>query len=96
MRYSKGSAIDTTFLGVDAIASEHGPAAVHEGEAQINAMMVERSRRVVVVADSSKLGQRAFCTICPTARVDVLITDTGADPHVVDAFSDLGVEVRLV
>jgi DeoR family transcriptional regulator of aga operon len=59
-----GMSIDLTFLGVDAVSPRHGAAAVDEGEAQINRSMVERSRRVIVVADSSKLGRRAFCTIC--------------------------------
>jgi DeoR family transcriptional regulator, aga operon transcriptional repressor len=88
-----GVTIDATFLGVDAFSPEHGPAAAHEGEAQINQTMVERSNRVIVVADSSKLGQRAFCTICTTDRVDVLVTDTGADPAALDRFRDLGVEI---
>lgn len=92
----KGVSIDTMFLAVDAISPEHGLAATHEGEAQINAMMVNRSRRVIVVADSSKLGKRAFCTICTLERVDLLITDTGADPTVVEQFRSEGLEVRLV
>ncbi len=90
-----GVSIDTTFLGVDALSPEHGPAAAHEGEARINEIMVERSRRIVVVADSSKLGQRAFCTICGIDKVDVLVTDTGADPELVQAFTELGIAVTL-
>lgn len=91
-----GMTIDVTYLGVDAISPEHGAATANEGEAQINNTMVERSRKVVVVADSSKLGQRAFCTICPADRADVLITDAAADPEVVARFEDLGVEVIQV
>jgi len=92
----EGVTIDTTFLGVDAISADHGPAAVHEGEAQINQTMVERSRRVIVVADSSKLGQRAFCTICDLDRVEVLITDDGAEPDLLAGFTTRGVQVRTV
>lgn len=92
----EGVTIDVTFLGVDAISPDGGAAAVHEGEAQINSTMVERSRRVVVVADGSKLGQRAFCTICETSRIDTLITDAGADPALLAQFRDHGVEVVAV
>lgn len=88
--------LDLTFLAVDAFSPEHGAAAANEGEAHINNTMVERSRKVVVVADSSKLGQRAFCTICPAERVDVLITDTDADPDLLARFGDLGVDVIRV
>ncbi|GAA5196406.1 DeoR/GlpR family DNA-binding transcription regulator [Rugosimonospora acidiphila] len=91
-----GVTIDITFLGVDAFSPEHGAATVHEGEAEINQTMVERSTRVVVVADSSKLGRRAFCTICPATDIDALITDDAADPDIVARFRDLGVEVHTV
>jgi DeoR family transcriptional regulator of aga operon len=49
----------------------------------------------VVVADSSKLGGRSFCTICPTEGIQVLITDDAADPELVARFEQRGVEVRL-
>lgn len=91
-----GMTIDVMYLAVDAISAEHGAAAAHEGEAQINETMVTRARRVVVVADSSKLGQRAFCTICAARRVDVLITGTEATSDQVGPFVDLGIDVRQV
>lgn len=88
--------IHTTFLGVDALDTRLGPSARHEGEAQINQAMVEHSERVVVVADSTKLGERAFCRICSLDQVDILITDDGADPELAAAFTEQGIDVRLV
>ncbi|TWP34102.1 DeoR/GlpR family DNA-binding transcription regulator [Leekyejoonella antrihumi] len=91
----EGVTLDVMLLGVDAVSATHGAAATHEGEALINGVMVERARRVVVVADSSKLGQRAFCTICAAGSIDELVTDADADPAVVEQFEALGVDVRL-
>jgi DeoR family transcriptional regulator of aga operon len=88
--------IDVMFLGLDALSVEEGAAAEHEGEAQINATMVARSRRVIAVADSSKLGKRAFCRICDTQRIDLLVTDSGADSDIVEGLRAAGVEVRTV
>jgi DeoR family transcriptional regulator of aga operon len=51
----------------------------NETEAATNRALIERSRRVIVVADGSKLGRVAFASICPLASADELITDTGAD-----------------
>ena len=91
-----GMSIDVMFLGVDALSAVHGAAAAHEGEAQINRRMVERSTRVVAVGDSSKLGRRAFCTICAAERIDILITDTGADTAEVDLLREAGIQVTVV
>ena len=70
--------VDTAFIGVDAFDPGRGATAHHEGEAVVNRGLAERARRVVVVADSSKLGGVTFARICPTEQVDVLVTD--ADP----------------
>ena len=51
---------------------------------------------MVVVADSSKLGQVAFARICELAEVDELITDDGADAAAVAAIEDAGVRVTTV
>ncbi len=93
-RFVEDLTLDVMFLGVDALSVEDGAAAAHEGEAQINAGMVARSRRVVAVADSSKLGTRAFCKICDADQIDILITDSGADPDLLAAFTAAGVEVQ--
>jgi DeoR family transcriptional regulator of aga operon len=88
--------MDVVFLGVDAVDPALGAYAHHEGEASINRMMAERARRVVVTADSSKLGRHAFARICPAAAIDTLITDNAAPPEVVAAFEAEGVTVQLV
>ncbi|HEU5267727.1 MAG TPA: DeoR/GlpR family DNA-binding transcription regulator [Jatrophihabitans sp.] len=87
--------LDVMFLGVDGLSPDDGAAAAHEGEAEINRTMVMRARRVVAVADSSKLGARAFCKICDVSALDLLITDGGADPDLVSRFEQLGVEVQI-
>jgi DeoR family transcriptional regulator of aga operon len=86
-------ALDLALLGVDAIDVTLGAAAHHEGEAAINSLMVERARRVVIVADASKLGGHAFARVCPIERVDTLVTDAGADPRTVAGFEAAGVHV---
>ena len=67
--------LDVAFLGVDALDVELGASAHHEGEASVNHLLISRASQVVVVADSSKIGKRAFSRICPTDRIDTLVTD---------------------
>lgn len=87
--------LDYTVLGVDGFDLAVGATAHHEGEAAVNAMMVAQASTVVVVADGSKLEQRSFARICSAAEVQILVTDTGADPEIVARYRDAGVEVVL-
>lgn len=85
--------LDITILGVDAFDPRAGASAHHESEASINRLLADRAKTVVVAADSSKIGARAFALICPTGKVDVLVTDTEADAGDVRLFQERGVRV---
>ncbi len=85
--------LDTVLLGVDALDVALGAAAHHEGEAAMNSLMVARAKRVVVIADSSKLGKHAFARICPITKVDMLVTDSGAEPTILASLRAAGVQV---
>jgi DeoR family transcriptional regulator of aga operon len=80
-------------LGVDALDVQLGAAAHHEGEAAMNNLMVARARRVVIIADSSKLGGHAFARVCPLDRIDTLVTDSGGAPDMLAAFREAGLRV---
>ncbi|MEV7872247.1 DeoR/GlpR family DNA-binding transcription regulator [Streptomyces sp. NPDC088124] len=87
--------LDLAFIGVDAVDAEEGAGAHSEHEASINALLAERARTLVVVADSSKLGARAFARICPVEDIGTLITDTGAAERAA-RFEERGIPVVLV
>ncbi|MFE3996892.1 DeoR/GlpR family DNA-binding transcription regulator [Streptomyces goshikiensis] len=88
--------VDTAVVGVDAFDPADGAATRHEDEAAMNRLLCERARRVVIAADSSKLGVRAFARICATSAVDVLVTDTGLSDAGAEPFESAGVEVVRV
>ncbi|GAA3512449.1 DeoR/GlpR family DNA-binding transcription regulator [Actinocatenispora rupis] len=88
--------LDVAFLGVDAVDVALGAAAHNEGEAAINQLMAARARRIVIVADSSKLGQHAFARICPIDRVHTLVTDSSAEEDQTRSFATAGVEIVRV
>jgi DeoR family transcriptional regulator, aga operon transcriptional repressor len=88
-------ALDVVILGVDGIDADAGATAHHEGEASINRLMTRRTRRVIVAADSSKAGRRAFARICAAEEVDVLVTDPGIDADQSARLAEAGVKVVL-
>ncbi|MFF1357562.1 DeoR/GlpR family DNA-binding transcription regulator [Streptomyces sp. NPDC058297] len=88
--------VDTAVLGVVGFDVAHGAAAHDEAEAAINRLLCERAERVIVAADSSKLGQRAFARICATERIGTLVTDSAVDAATVERFEEAGVKVLAV
>ncbi len=89
-------ALDVAVLGVDAIDADHGASAHNEGEAAINQLMAAKARQVIIVADGSKLGRRAFARICPLAQIDVLVTDSTAPAELAARFTESGVRIVQV
>ncbi len=88
-----GLAFDYAILGVDALNSEEGASAHHEGEAGISRLMARRAATVVIVANASKLATRAFARVCPIEEIDILVTDAGPDSEAVASFIERGIRV---
>jgi DeoR/GlpR family transcriptional regulator of sugar metabolism len=86
---------DIVFLGCEGFTIERGLTTPHVLVAQVGAMMAARARRVVAVADASKLGEAGFTPIIPISAVDTLVTDDGADDAQVRLIREAGVEVVL-
>jgi DeoR/GlpR family transcriptional regulator of sugar metabolism len=85
--------LDWAILGVDALDPRAGATAHHEGEASISHLMADRAKQVMVVADSSKLGQRVFARVCAVDEIDVIVTDRAASPAALAAFAERGIRI---
>jgi len=86
--------LDKCFMGVDGI-DEEVLTDVNMAEATVNRTMIERSRKLIVIADHTKLGQRKLVPIASIDKVDVLVTDNKADKELLKAFEDKGVKVLV-
>ena len=87
---------DIAFLGVCGVDGEHGVTVIEPDEAFLLRTMVLHAKRVVVVADSSKLGTYSAAGICSLKEVQTVITDDGVEPETVRSFERFGVEVLVV
>ena len=56
----------------------------------------KQADKLIVLADSSKLGKRSNFIFSPLSDVDVLITDSNADADLVRQFEKQGIEVIIV
>jgi DeoR family transcriptional regulator, aga operon transcriptional repressor len=85
--------LDVAIVGVDAIDADAGATAHHEGEASINRLMARRAAQVIIAADSSKVGRRAFARICAASEINVLVTDAGISAAHARRLEAAGVDV---
>jgi DeoR/GlpR family transcriptional regulator of sugar metabolism len=86
---------DVVFIGCDGLTVESGLTTQHVLVAEVGATMASQSRRVVAVADSTKLGRRGFTPIVPISAIDMLVTDAEASPGTIAAIRAVGIEVLL-
>jgi DeoR family fructose operon transcriptional repressor len=87
--------LDVVFLGTNGISAGHGFSTPDEAEAATKRAMVRAAQRVIVLADSSKLGREHLVRFAAVVDVDVLVTDNGADPGVVAELETTGIEVLI-
>ena len=66
---------DLMLLGVTSYSPEAGFSCNVEEEAQLKRVVMQRSERVAVLMDSSKLGLKSTFTICSLPEVDLVISD---------------------
>lgn len=88
--------ISTLFVGADGIDPEQGVSCFISDEAQLNSTMVKHARRKIAVVDHSKFGVVAGWRICPTADLDILVTDTGATDEMIEPFQKAQIQVIRV
>jgi DeoR/GlpR family transcriptional regulator of sugar metabolism len=86
---------DIMFIGVDGIDAQHGLTCTNPSEAEVLRKLAQHSKKKIVVADRSKLGQVSNFLLCKTSEIDCLITDDGASNAAVTAFEKLGISVVL-
>jgi DeoR family transcriptional regulator of aga operon len=86
-------ALDYAFIGVNGVDPAPGPRVHDEHEAAVNALLAERAEHAVLVADSSKIGRRAFASVGKPGAFDTIITDDGITTKQLSAFKDAGMRV---
>jgi len=88
--------VDTAFMGTIGLSVEAGLTTTDPREAHTKGLVMSRARRVVVLADSSKVGKVSFACSGALSQVDCVITDRGIGRKAADVFRKQGVEVIAV
>jgi DeoR/GlpR family transcriptional regulator of sugar metabolism len=86
---------DLAVIGAAGLSARWGLTELDDAEAEIQRSALERSDRVVVIADGSKVGVATNAVVAEAGRIRTLVTDAGASEPELDALSALGVEIVI-
>lgn len=86
---------DKLFLGVDGFDLGFGISTPNPEEAHLNQVMIEISKEVIVVADSSKFQKRGFAFIAPVNKIHTVVTDKGITAENKLKLEGMGVKVVI-
>ena len=83
------------FVGVDGVDPDFGITTSTVEEAQLSQKMMAASSKTVVLADSSKFGQRGFGHIASLDEVDIIVTDDGITKEMREIIEGAGIELII-
>lgn len=83
------------FISGNGFTAERGLSTPSPLVAAADRAFASAAQQVVVLADHTKIGVDTMCQTVPVARVQTLITDSGADPTTLAAIRATGVDVRV-
>uniref|UniRef100_UPI0040569E32 DeoR/GlpR family DNA-binding transcription regulator n=1 Tax=Alistipes sp. TaxID=1872444 RepID=UPI0040569E32 len=83
------------FVGVDGIDPDFGITTSTIEEAKLSHKMMSCSSKIVVLADSSKFGQRGFGHIASLDDIDIIITDNGITKEMREMMESAGIELII-
>ena len=83
-------------MGAAACDPEFGPSTPNLEESRVNQAMVQISREVVLVVDSTKFSKRSMSRIAPFSGIHKVITDKNLSADVESQLRAAGCELVLV
>lgn len=85
---------DVAVIGVSGIDIGAGLTVSSQANATVLSIMIEHSRKCIVVADHSKFGKVCFAHVAPLSTIDTIVTDTRPHSAYIDGLRSS--KVRLI
>lgn len=92
-RFMEQMNFDLLFLGTNAIDLDQGLMTPNEDEARLKELMIQKSQRVVLVADGTKLDEQSFVRFAEFEDVDTFVTDEPLSEAAHEPFQSAGTEL---
>jgi DeoR family fructose operon transcriptional repressor len=88
--------VDVAFLGASAVSLDRGLTTPDAAEAAVKRLMCASARRRILLADHSKFGRVSNWRHAGLADIDLVLTDDGIEPQMLESLRSAGVEVETV
>lgn len=85
--------VDVAFMATNGLSVERGLTTPDLNEASVKEAMIASARRVVVLADHTKVGADHFAQFGRVSDIDVLVSDSGLDDAAADELERAGLAV---
>ena len=87
--------VDKAFIGAGGVDLKAGLTEYNMEDAQVKKYIIENTRQSIVLADSTKLGSVTLSNVIPMEKIDILITDSEAEPVFIEGLEKMGVQVII-
>ncbi|WP_197376896.1 DeoR/GlpR family DNA-binding transcription regulator [Mycolicibacterium baixiangningiae] len=87
---------DTYVMGIAGVDGKRGASEYHREEGNVKQAAMRSADRVIVAADSTKLGRVQLINVAPASDISVLVTDGPPDHPALETLRTTGVQVVCV
>ena len=90
------SYVDVAFMATNGVSVERGLTTPDPAEAEVKRAMIASSRRAVLLADHTKVGNDHFARFAAVEDLDLIVTDNGLADGLADELESAGPTVQVV
>ena len=87
--------VDKVFLSTDGFDTKQGIFTPNIDEAHLNGIMIDITKEVILVTDSSKFKRKSLAFICGLDKIKKVVTDKSIAPDDKKRLEDAGIEVLI-
>ena len=84
---------DKAILGASGISIDHGLSTPNLSKAELKKKMVQVARKIIVVADHTKMERVSLINVIPVEQIDILVTGREASQDIIGLYREKGINV---
>ena len=86
--------VDKSFISVGGVSLRRGITDFLEEEVQLENKFIEIANEIIILADSSKIGNNSLIKVCDLEDINFIITDSKLDENVKKKFLENGIVIK--